>query len=911
MITNDTFVNFLHCSRKAFLKASGSPGELSDIERIEIDSERIYQRQALEVFLARVPESDVIRDPVSLEAALRCRPRVIVNTVAQVENMQAQIQALERVEDGAGGKLLYYMPVLFRRENKVSRFDKLQLGFNALILSRVQGVLPRLAKLVHGDEYRTLKVKVEAVIDQVRSLIDRIAASLAEAHAARVSLNRHCNVCEFRDGCRQLAIEADDLSLLRGLSEKEIEKHRSRGITTVAQFSYTYRPGRRGKRKSTKMRKHDHALQALAVREKKVYILDTPTIPRAGTALYLDVEGVPDRDFYYLIGLVAAQEASCTTYSFWADDASQEKVNWDACAKLIDSFGDYTLYHYGRYEQRFLDRMQKLLSGEAEAAAINRIRARSCNILAAIYSHIYFPTWSNGLKDIGGYLGATWSARHASGIQSLAWRLSWEVSHEESLKCQLLRYNLEDCQALRQITEFLFYLCAGAPVAAEQPGVVVAEHVPQPAGFHFGKTEFFCPELATINRCAYADYQRDKVYLRTCPSMRRSLARKRRAAKKRLRVNEQVECGKPEVCPECGASQIHVFGRHRYSKVVCDLKFTSSGVKRWLVRYSTLRYRCWVCRKSFFADAYRAVTFRSGRNLCAWVIYHHVALRQSYEDVNLSLNEIFGFTFVRPLLTRIKPWMAAQHKATFDRLKANLRQGSLIHVDETKVLIKGHTGYVWAFTNMEEVAYVYTPTREGTILDDLLEGFTGVLVSDFYAAYDAPKCLQQKCLIHLIRDINDDIFHNPFDEELKELARRFVAVLKPIIDTVDRYGLKQYHLNRHKADVARYYRYLSGQDFQSEVARKYQNRLQKYQDKLFVFLDHDGIPWNNNNAENAIKRFAGRRKIIGASFTERGIQDYLLFLSIYQTCRHKNIRFLHFLRSGKSDLEDFAGEKIR
>ena len=84
------------------------------------------------------------------------------------------------------------------------------------------------------------------------------------------------------------------------------------------------------------------------------------------------------------------------------------------------------------------------------------------------------------------------------------------------------------------------------------------------------------------------------------------------------------------------------------------------------------------------------------------------------------------------------------------RLKDNLRRGTLIHADETKVLVKGRPGHVWAFTNLEEVVYAYTPTREGTILDEMLEGFDGVLVSDFYSAYDSPRCKQQKCLIHLL-----------------------------------------------------------------------------------------------------------------------------------------------------------------
>ena len=112
--------------------------------------------------------------------------------------------------------------------------------------------------------------------------------------------------------------------------------------------------------------------------------------------------------------------------------------------------------------------------------------------------------------------------------------------------------------------------------------------------------------------------------------------------------------------------------------------------------------------------------------------------------------------------------------------------------------------------------------EEGTILEGMLAGFTGVLVSDFYTAYDAPKCPQQKCLIHFMRDVNDDVFHNPFDEDLKQLAQKLVGLLKPIIDTVDTFGLTQRHLNKHKEGVARFFRFLTTQTYPSELARKYQ-----------------------------------------------------------------------------------------
>jgi Transposase IS66 family len=339
--------------------------------------------------------------------------------------------------------------------------------------------------------------------------------------------------------------------------------------------------------------------------------------------------------------------------------------------------------------------------------------------------------------------------------------------------------------------------------------------------------------------------------------------------------------------------------------VICPLRFSSSGVRSWVTQYSSLRYRCENCRNTFLPDEYLSVGARIGNDLASWVLYHHIALRQTHDDIELSLNEIFGFSSGYHFLRKTLAWAAGRHAATYERLKEKLRRGTLIHGDETKVALKKHSGHVWAFTNLEEVVYIYTPTREGTILAEMLDGFGGVLVSDFYSAYDSAKCAQQKCLIHLARDINDDLFHSPFDEGLKGLAQAFVAVLKPIVDTIDKFGLKCCHLRKHKQDVERFIRLVDSADYQSEAARKYQNRIQKYRSSLFTFLDHDGIPWNNNNAENAIKRFASRRKMMGASYVEQGIQDYLLFLSIYETCRLKGVSFLKFLRSGLFDLDAF------
>jgi hypothetical protein len=184
-----------------------------------------------------------------------------------------------------------------------------------------------------------------------------------------------------------------------------------------------------------------------------------------------------------------------------------------------------------------------------------------------------------------------------------------------------------------------------------------------------------------------------------------------------------------------------------------------------------------------------------------------------------------------------------------------------------------------------------------------------MLVSDFYAAYDSIECPQQKCLIHLMRDMNQALLDNPFDEELRSITGPFGKLLRAIVLTVDQHGLKRRHLERHKPEVEAFFRHLGGPQFQSDAADALRTRLNKNRDKLFTFLDHDGVPWNNNNAENAIKRFAYYREDTVGLMKVAGLNSYLVLLSICHTCRYKGVSFLKFLRSRELDVDDFCAGK--
>ena len=176
----------------------------------------------------------------------------------------------------------------------------------------------------------------------------------------------------------------------------------------------------------------------------------------------------------------------------------------------------------------------------------------------------------------------------------------------------------------------------------------------------------------------------------------------------------------------------------------------------------------------------------------------------------------------------------------------------------------------------------------------------------------ALDCRQQKCLVHLIRDLNDDLWASPFDAEFEGFVLAVRDLLVPMIEAVQGRVAKARQLAKFLPTVDAFYaRQITGISYKSEVTQKYQKRFERYRDSLFTFLSLDGIPWNNNTAERGIRHLAVQRKISGAFF-EGPITNYLLLLGIAQTCRFQEKSFLKFLMSGELDVDAFrSGKRLR
>ena len=500
--------------------------------------------------------------------------------------------------------------------------------------------------------------------------------------------------------------------------------------------------------------------------------------------------------------------------SLWADDPSQQKRLFEQFVDVLKQYDGYTLFHYGQYEAEILRKIRAVVRPKK---TVDAAIAASVNVLAPLHSDVYFPTYSNGLKDIGKYLGFSWTDSNASGLQSLAWRKRWEMTGSDEFKQKLLVYNAEDCRALKRVTEALENI--GQEQNIEDSAAAWEEVTFESSNRRWGNIGFVLPDFDRINKCAYFDYQRDKVCLRNGARQRKLRPApkwKRRQGWLHPNVRTEIKASK---CHHCGSRNLKPLKRNRTKRQVFDLEMRPSGMVRRVIEYRAVRVRCLDCnRLSSPHKVLRLDPYRHG--LKSWAMYQHVEHQVSLTKLAALCKDFFHLHLNHAYIHMMKAIMVAYYRPTTKLLMQGLLAGGVIYVDETEIRLRYGKGYVWVLTNGREVIYLYRPNREVGFLKELLTNFKGVLVSDFYPGYDGMPFLQQKCLIHLIRDMNSDLRKNPFDDELKLLLSEFGTLLRGIVETIDRHGLDRKWLTKNKPRVDSFLDRVCGSDYGSQGGRR-------------------------------------------------------------------------------------------
>ena len=246
-------------------------------------------------------------------------------------------------------------------------------------------------------------------------------------------------------------------------------------------------------------------------------------------------------------------------------------------------------------------------------------------------------------------------------------------------------------------------------------------------GPKWGDIDFFHPDYTYINRCAYFDYQRQRAFVRTNRRIRKSVRKSRPKTQhnRKLRVSQRINIASSQ-CPFCKSTTLFVPKRKsipkihmRRTKRAFDLVMTSSGIKRKVIECKAVVQQCGACGKVFVPPNYECLDSHL-HGLKSWAMFHHVAYGTSFRNLEEMLQEFFDLRVHTPELHVFKTLLARYYKPTYRSLLKTILSGPVMHTDDTEVKLRTGKGYVSVFASMEEVVFMYRPTKEGGVLQDIL-----------------------------------------------------------------------------------------------------------------------------------------------------------------------------------------------
>jgi len=226
----------------------------------------------------------------------------------------------------------------------------------------------------------------------------------------------------------------------------------------------------------------------------------------------------------------------------------------------------------------------------------------------------------------------------------------------------------------------------------------------------------------------------------------------------------------------------------------------------------------------------------------------------------------------------------------YEQIAHQARAAGALHADETGWRVDGQTYWLWCFATKDACYYQIDQSRGSPALQKFfVEAYQGTLITDFWAAYDNVFCGdRQKCLPHLLRELckvderNDDPQWKAFSKQLRRLIRDGLRLRKRPDFSRERYASRIALINKRLWALA-------DAVYQDPDARRLAERIGKYRDYLFTFLDTPGVPPDNNHAERMIRPAVIIRKNSLCNRSEQGAATQAVLMSIYRTLKLRGL----------------------
>ncbi len=337
-----------------------------------------------------------------------------------------------------------------------------------------------------------------------------------------------------------------------------------------------------------------------------------------------------------------------------------------------------------------------------------------------------------------------------------------------------------------------------------------------------------------------------------------------------------------DVCPDCGGDLQRC--KRQRTRTVEDIL---EDLKTVVTEHTLHRDYCPACKKHVepvVADALpKAAIGHRLVGLTAWLHYGlGVTIQQIREILGYHLQthvSAGGLVAMWQRVGRIfEPW--------YEQIARQARGSAVLHADETGWRVNGITYWLWCFANPDLCYYLIDRSRGSPALEKFfIEAFDGVLVTDFWAAYNAVCAAdRQCCLVHLLRELekvdqaNASTEWRAFAKKLRRLVRDGIRLRKRPDFEPETYASRIERIDQRLMALAR-------AAYADKDALRLAKRLLKYCDSLFTFLDHPAVPFENNLAERMIRPAVVLRKNSQSNRSEKGAATQAVLMSVYRTLK--------------------------
>jgi transposase len=352
------------------------------------------------------------------------------------------------------------------------------------------------------------------------------------------------------------------------------------------------------------------------------------------------------------------------------------------------------------------------------------------------------------------------------------------------------------------------------------------------------------------------------------------------------RIDRRVAHQLP-ACPDCGGA-LRRTGRTR-TRVVEDLPpdLTSD-----VTEHTIHRDWCPQCKKQVeprVPDALPNCTLGNRAvGLSAWL---HYGLGTTTSQIAAVFDRHLRLPISDGGLTQMWHRLADVFTPWYEQIHRHCLDAGVLHADETGWRTNGELWWLWCFTTADATCYLLHASRGHEALREFFKTeFSGVLVTDFWKAYDVITRRQQKCWPHLLRDLRavDDGPENAGDwpDFAKKLRRIYADAirLEATHDTAEQtpYDRRTCLLYARLADLA-------AAGWTNPHARRLATRLNAYGDQLLTFVEVEGVPSSNNHAEREVRPAVLMRKNSYGSQSVRGASTRGVLMSVFRTLHRRGL----------------------